>query len=205
MDLLAFQDVINKIDGVINAKVIVEKEDITEVHILANNLRSAKQIVRDVESSILASFDYRIDRRVISIAQIETDDHNSVKRIKIAGISMNSFDDLAECCVKLNYEDQEYSITEKGIRTMANRRKLVAECTIKAIEKILRQTSIFDVENVIVETNDKVDFVTVLVNMMIKSDEEIMIGSAIVRNDLYEAIAKATLDAINRRVQQISI
>ena len=205
MDFSTFQDVINKIDGVINSKVIVEKENVTEIHILANNLRSPKQIVRDVESSILASFDYRIDRRVISVAQIETDDHDSVKRIKISGISMNSFDDLAECCVKLRYEDQEYSVTASGIRTMANRRKLVADCTIKAIEKILRQTSIFDVEDVIVNVNDRVNFVTVLVNMIIKSDEEIMIGSAVVRNDIYEAVAKATLDAINRRVQQISI
>ena len=108
MDFSTFQDVINKIDGVINSKVIVEKEDVSEIHILANNLRSPKQIVRDVESSILASFDYRIDRRVISVAQIETDEHNSVRRIKISGISMNSFDNMAECCVKLSYEDQEY-------------------------------------------------------------------------------------------------
>jgi hypothetical protein len=81
MDFTAFQNLINKIDGVINSKIIVEKEDITEIHILANKLRSAKQIVRDVESCILASFDYRIDRRVVSIAQIETDDHDSIKRI----------------------------------------------------------------------------------------------------------------------------
>jgi hypothetical protein len=118
---------------------------------------------------------------------------------------MNSFDGLAECCVKLNYENQEYSVTANGIETMANRRKLVANCTIKAIEKIIKQTSIFDVENIIVNMNDKVNFVTVLIALIAKSGEEIMIGSAIVRKDVYEAIAKATLDAINRRVQQISI
>jgi hypothetical protein len=205
MDFSTFQDIINKIDGVINSKVIVEKEDITEIHILANNLRSPKQIVRDVESSILASFDYRIDRRVVSVAQIETDDHDSVKRIRISGISMNSFENLAECCVKLTYDDQEYSFTQTGIRTMANKRKLVADCTVKVIEKILKQTSLFDVEDVIVNTNSNSNFVIVFVNMIVKSDEEIMIGSAIVRNDINEAIAKATLDAINRRIQQISI
>ena len=205
MDFSIFQNVINKINGVINSKIIVEKEDITEIHILANKLRSPKQIVRDMESCILASFDYKIDRRLVSIAQIETDDHDSIERIKLCSISMNSFNDITECCLKLSYEDQEYSVTAKAIDTMANRRKLVATCTVKAIEKIIKQTSIFDIEDVIVNMNDKVNFVTVLVNLLVKSDEEIMIGSAIVRKDVYESIAKAALDAINRRIQQISI
>ena len=135
----------------------------------------------------------------------QTEDHNSIKRIKLSSIFMNSYNDLTECCLKLSYEDQEYSVTAKAIDTMANRRKLVATCTVKAIEKIIKQTSIFDIEDVIVNMNDKVNFVTVLVNLLVKSDEEIMIGSAIVRKDVYESIAKAALDAINRRIQQISI
>lgn len=139
----------------------------------------------------------------MNIARIETND--SIKRIKLSGILINSFNDLTECCLRLSYNDQEYSVIENDIDTIANRRKLVATCTVKTIEKIIKQTSIFDVEDVIVNMNDKVNFVTVLVNLLVKSDEEIMIGSAIVRNDVYESIAKAALDAINKKIQQISI
>ena len=38
--------------------------------------------------------------------------------------------------------------------------------------------------------------------MVINETEETMVGSAIVKNDSNEAIAKATLAAINRRVQK---
>ena len=74
-----FQEMINKINGVISTKIIHEDNDIQEMHILANTLRSPKQIVRDIESILLTSFDYRIDRKVISIAQIETDDCDPLK------------------------------------------------------------------------------------------------------------------------------
>jgi hypothetical protein len=40
--------------------------------------------------------------------------------------------------------------------------------------------------------------------MVIGDNEEVMVGSAIVKNDINEAIAKATLDAVNRRVQRNS-
>ena len=82
MDFGNFQEVINKIDGIINSKVVVDKNNITELHILANNLRAPKQIVRDIESILLATFDYRIDRKKISIAQIQTDDQEKLRRIK---------------------------------------------------------------------------------------------------------------------------
>jgi hypothetical protein len=204
MDILVIQETINKIDGVINTKVVSENDNIQEVHILANNLRAPKQIVRDIESSLLASFDYRIDRKVISIAQIQTDESKAIKRIKYDGISMNTSGNIVECSVKLVYEEQEYSASETSIKTADNKRRIVAASTIKVVEAILGHASLFDIQDVLVNTSRNTTIVSVIVNMVIGDNEEVMVGSAIVKNDINEAIAKATLDAVNRRVQRNS-
>lgn len=202
MDINVFEEMINKINGVISTKIIHQDNDIQEMHILANSLRAPKQIVRDIESILLTSFDYRIDRKVISIAQIETDDCDPIKRIKFGGISLDVQANMVECKVKLLYEEEEFFVTQVGIKTAANRKKIVAKATIDAVEKILGQAFIFDVQDVISTTNRDITFVSVLVNMVINESEETMVGSAIVRNDVNETIAKATLAAINRRVQK---
>jgi hypothetical protein len=172
------------------------------MHILANTLRAPKEIVRDIESILLTSFDYRIDRKVISIAQIETEDCDPIKRIKLGGISLDVQANMLECKVKLIYEEEEFFVSQVGIKTASNRKKIVAKATIDAIEKILGQIFIFDVQDVITTTNRDITFISVLVNMVINETEETMVGSAIVKNDVNEAIAKATLAAINRRVQK---
>ena len=202
MDFNVFEEMINKINGVISTKIIHQDNDIQEMHILANSLRAPKQIVRDIESILLTSFDYRIDRKVISIAQIETDDCDPIKRIKFGGISLDVQANMVECKVKLLYEEEEFFVTQVGIKTAANRKKIVAKATIDAVEKILGQAFIFDVQDVISTTNRDITFISVLVNMVINESEETMVGSAIVRNDVNETIAKATLAAINRRVQK---
>ena len=202
MDFNVFEEMINKINGVVSTKIIHQDNDIQEMHILANSLRAPKQIVRDIESILLTSFDYRIDRKVISIAQIETDDCDPIKRIKFGGISLDIQGNMVECKVKLMYEEEEFFVTQVGIKTAANRKKIVAKATIDAVEKILGQTFIFDVQDVLSTTNRDITFISVLVNMVINETEETMVGSAIVRNDINEAIAKATLAAINRRVQK---
>lgn len=202
MDFSVFQDVISKIDGIINVKIIHENDSIRELHILANKLRSPKQIVRDIESSLIASFDYRIDRKVISIAQIETDDLKTINRILFDGIAVGSTSNTFECTVNLSYDEEDYSVSLSGIRTVAKSRKLVAEATIKVVEKILGQASLFDIQDVIITNNRETTFVSVLVNIIFNGQEETMVGSVVVKSDLNEAIVKATLDAVNRRVQK---
>lgn len=201
MNFSSFYEVINKIDGVTHVKLIYDNDSLQEMHILASTLRSPKQIVRDVESALLAVFDYRIDRKVISIAQIDTGDYKDIKRIRYEGISVETKDQRVECKIRLNYEDEEYLASESAVKTALNRRKVVAKATVLAVEKILGQSSIFDIQDVLVSTSRDITFVTIIVNMIMDENEEVMIGAAIVKNDINEAIAKATLDAVNRRIQ----
>ena len=202
MDFISFEDVITKIQGVTHAKVVYNNEELEEVHIIANTIRSPKQIVRDIESALLAIFNYRIDRKLISIAQIDTGETKSIKRIRYEGISLDIKDNNVECEVRLIMNDDEYKSTETAIGTSVNRRKVVAKATISAIEDIIGKPFIFDVEDIVINSIREISYVTVIINMINNTAEEVLIGTAIIRNDMNEAIAKATLDAINRRIEK---
>lgn len=208
MDFNSFEDVIKRIDSVLHVKIVANESetDLSEIHVLSNNHRAPKQIVRDIESSLLAAFDYRIDRRTLSIAQIETDEPSRIiKRIRFDGLSFKNSGNYAECSVKLIFEDEEFESTQSGIKTASNTKKIVAEAAIKAVEKILGQGMLFDIQDVIITDGRDVSFVSVLVNVVISGIEETLVGSSIIKNDLNEAIVKAALGAINRRIEKSSI
>lgn len=204
MDFLLFKDTIDKIEGVMNSKIVSQGNELNEIHILASNVRSAKQIVRDVETAIITIYDYKVDRKIISIAQIDSDYDDKLKRIKFEGITLTTKDNTAECTVTLIYDEEVYEVTQSGIRTTSNSRRLVADTTLKVVEKILGQASLFDTQEVLIQASGEIQFTVVLVNMLIQGNEETVVGSAIIKNDVNEAITKATLGAINRRVQKSS-
>lgn len=202
MDFASIRDMIAKIEGVLNVKVVNENDELLEVHILANSLRAPKQIVRDIESALLAAFDYRIDRKIISIAQIQTEDNDPIRRVRYSGIDFKTEGSALECSVRLTHDGEEYEEPVTLVKTVANAKRIVAEAAIKTIEKILGQAYLFSVEDVISSTSRNITYITVIVSMVIDDREELMIGSAIVKNDINEAIAKAALDAVNRRIQR---
>jgi len=202
MEFASIRDMIAKIEGVLNVKVVNENDELLEVHILANSLRAPKQIVRDIESALLAAFDYRIDRKIISIAQIQTEDNDPIRRVRYSGIDFKTEGSALECSVRLTHDGEEYEEPVTLVKTVANAKRIVAEAAIKTIEKILGQAYLFSVEDVISSASRNITYITVIVSMVIDDREELMIGSAIVKNDINEAIAKAALDAVNRRIQR---
>lgn len=199
-----YENIIKKIDGIINVKIIEEDNHIKEVHILANRMRSPKQIVRDIESCLIATYGFRIDRKLLSIAQIQTDENLKIRRIKLDGISIKIEENVAECTVKLDSEGNTYAITELGVKTLSSRYKLIAKSTIKAVEKIIGHAIMFDIQDVIVNKSTDVAYANVFVNMFSKGNEELLIGASIDKNDINVAICKATLDAINRKIEKSS-
>ncbi|WDC85407.1 hypothetical protein PL321_08755 [Caloramator sp. mosi_1] len=204
MDVLSIQDIINKIEGVIKSKVVKDNNEISEVHILANTLKSPKQILRDIESALYAMFDIKIDRNKISIAVIQSEDVISNKRVKFNSVQLKNQLNTLECSVTLIYDDNEYTVEDVAINTSINKKKLVSKTTLKAVETILGQEYIFDVQDVLINTSNDISVVTVIVNALLYGTEEVLVGSALVKNDVNETIARATLDAINRVIQKIT-
>lgn len=202
MDIFAVQDTVNKIEGVIRSKIVRENGEITELHVLANNSRSPKQISRDIESALYAMYDIKVDRNKISIAVIQSEDVISTKRVKFNSVQLKNQLNTIECSVSLLYDDNEYTVEDVAINTSINRKKLVSKATLKAVETLLGQEYIFDVQDVLINTSGDISVVTVIVNVLLAGSEEILVGSALVKNDVNESISRATLDAINRVIKR---
>lgn len=202
MEYMDFEDIICKIDGVTKCKIVSSGDELNEIHVLAGSSRSPKQISRDIETALLTLKDYKVDRKIISIAQINTDLEQRVGRVKLEGISLTSFENTVKCEVSLDYEEETYQVVETGLKSSAIKKNIVARSTLKAVEKILGQENLFDVMNVFVTHFGDISFVSVLVTMVLNNSEETMVGASIVKDDINESIAKASLDAINRIIQK---
>ena len=64
------ENLLQSLESVLSARVIVSPVgEITEVHVLANSGTGPKQVVRNVESALLAHLGIKVDHRKISVAQ----------------------------------------------------------------------------------------------------------------------------------------
>lgn len=203
MDISCIEEFLNNIEGIESCKIVGKGDEMVEIHVLSDSTRSPKQISRDVESAIMTHFGIRIDRKIISIVQLKDTENRFTSRIKFAGVSLSSNGNAVEVEAKLLFEEREYIAKQIGVNTVPNRNRLVAEATLKALEEIIGQAYIMYTNDVIVNCINDYKVVTVMVTFKLSNSEELLAGAAVVKNDVNEAIARAALDAVNRRVKGI--
>ncbi len=72
-DVLELEKELCRLPEISAARVVTDEGGRpTEVHILADTTKHAKQVVRDVQSVALASFGIELDRRIVSVVQLGT-------------------------------------------------------------------------------------------------------------------------------------
>ena len=65
-----WKSLISRLPGVLGVEFTLTDGVVREVHVLSDQSRGPKQIVRDVQSAMLAKFQVELDHRIISVAQI---------------------------------------------------------------------------------------------------------------------------------------
>src|SRR5256886_6014744 len=64
------ENLITSLTGVLSARVVVTPlGEVSEIHVLTTNDQQAKQVVRNIESALMAQLGMKIDHRKISVAQ----------------------------------------------------------------------------------------------------------------------------------------
>jgi hypothetical protein len=191
------------------AAVRVVTDDLSrpvEVHVLAHTGKHAKQVVRDVQSVALASFNLEIDRRIVSVVQLapngESDTASTAPRaprVRVLGIQASTVDLRMSIRVTLEADEQATGYAE-GAAAPTIRPRLVAVATLDALRQLEDLASTFDVvgaEITRVGTQDVALVTLVAVEMPL---ERHLAGSAIVHHSPDDAIVRAVLDAANRRL-----
>lgn len=200
-------DIICRLPSVINADFVIGDDGHpTELHVLADDRRAAKQISRDIQSALAAKFSVTIDHKIISVAQIPAVPEPQPARIIYSGLDVCHSAAGYSATVTLQFNKKTVSGRAKGEFSHLGRTTAVASATAEALNAIfgLRfRASIEDIRTVELSGNRAT---IVSVQLLTGShDRELLVGCCYERGDSDIAVVRSTLDAINRRAMLLEI
>jgi hypothetical protein len=91
--------------------------------------------------------------------------------------------------------------TARSVPTRRGVWRAVAEATVGALEQLTGDHLRADVDRVVVHSHDDAPMATVVVTVLSDRGEETLLGASLLRDDPEAAVMRATLDALNRRVE----
>ena len=177
---------------------------ISAIHIVSSTRRSPKQIVRDVESVLLADFDIKIDHRKVSIARVEDrgePKHERPQRPRL--ITITSATSGGKGSVEVVLERAGLTVTGEasGVSDGGGGIRLVAHATLRALEKMVGQDASFELLDVVRIRSGERQAVVVLANLVSSSQVRSLAGCVQFDEDERRATALAALDASNRIIE----
>ena len=199
---------------------IVENEDAepVEVHVLANTGKPAKQVARDIQSVALTSFGIDLDRRIISVVQLSGngDAHGGTQdvgagpsagpssRLQLAAVESRTSARRTAVRITLTQGDEEAIGTAEGSASLSARVRLVAAATLDALQQLEVSAQSLELDASAVTHVGAEEVVAVTLVTVDGPHEQRLVGSAIVVRQLDDAVARAVLDATNRRLSHIT-
>jgi hypothetical protein len=200
------EELIRKVRGVLAVRVVQnDQRQIDEIHAVGSPDRSAKQMVRDIESILYVRGGIRLDHRKISLVQIaDTSMPATTVRVQLLEVA-----DIAEAqppamSVTIAVGDRHI----QGIgRARANRDTsaewLVAQATANALDQLIGVLGQLHVENLQRQSFGALQVYLAHLTLTVDDGIETLLGVSVVRDDESSAVARAVLDAVNRRLQRL--
>lgn len=191
---------INLLESVTSAKVLSIGSEIDEIHVVAPRDRSPKKIVRDIESLLLVRFGIRIDHRCISIVQMDHMPASYLQNLRpqIENVTREN----NSVSVSLTMGDR-LILGHSELRQDYPESTIVARAVVHAVEQLLQTPGVLTVLKTQVVEMNEYRTVLVLVRWVFADQHELLLGASILYADLLETAARATLDAVNRRLVRI--
>lgn len=126
--------------------------------------------------------------------------HRSAWRPTIRDLNSRNDGTLVSVTARLELEGRIVAGDAAGAPTARGLRRAIADATVRAVGALTRSPLRAQVDRVSVDGSDPAS-VSVVVSLLSGRGEELLLGAAIVRDDVEHAIMRATLDALNRRVE----
>jgi hypothetical protein len=205
------EELISSLGGVLSARIVAGRGgEIDEVHVLTNASVQPKQVVRNVESALMAQLGLKIDHRKISVAQTAEMKPISVleKEAVTEAASRRKliFMDLViesprprrvSVKVLLRSGAVELEGLEEGVDEARSRVQMAARATVKALERELEDGGVV-LEGVrVVDAFDR-KIVLAAVHGVGGRSSQLLVGTCEVRESTEQAAVLAVLDATNR-------
>jgi hypothetical protein len=202
--LAEYEEAIRQVRGVTAARVVADSRGaISEIHVLAGPGRGPKQIVRDIESSLMAQFGLSVDHKKISVAQVDETAAPLMSwgtgRIRLLNVSYTVTSTEAEAEVEVEFDDVVHRGRACGPVSTVNRLRVTAEATLRAVGEYLDSDRRFALDDVSVIDLRWRKVVLTMLSLLAPGGEEVLIGTSLLRANEAEAVARSVLDALNRR------
>lgn len=193
---------IEKLEEVVSCKFVLDdKEEIEELHIVSNGRRSPKQISRDIQSILIASYGIYIDYKKISIAEIpDLSLRKASQRLIVDKVSYEEKSSRISITVGLENNGQRYDSTSEGANISSNIDKMVAEATMDAIKKAHDLEDILILEDIKTINLTRTQVVVVVITCLLNNNQKSLCGSSVIEENSKMAVVRAVLDATNRYI-----
>ena len=207
------ENLLTSLEGVLSARVVTTPlGEVSEIHILAQSGLQPKQIVRNIESALLAQLGLKIDHRKISVAQTaEVRPLEALERDMVKERSMQRgllFESIGvspgrphriSIKVSLSFDGQTEMAEEEASDTPRSRVEGAARATTMVLDKLLKDNSVALEGARIIEAFDR-QFVFAGVQGLGGRESILLTGSAEIKESSERAAVFAVLDATNRWV-----
>jgi len=208
------ENLITGLTGVLSARVVATPlGEVSEVHVLTKSDMAPKQVVRNIESALMAQLGFKIDHRKISVAQ--TADVRPIEALQEEAISERAkrrvvvFKNLevrpserpqrVQVRVKLAFGEKESQADEVGTDTARNRVEAAARAAATCLDDLLPDNSIALEGAQIIDAFDR-KFVLVAVHGLGGREAQLLTGTCEIRESPERSAVLAVLDATNRWV-----
>lgn len=206
------ENLLTSLEGVLSARVVTTPlGEVSEVHVLAQAGLQPKQLVRNIESALLAQLGLKIDHRKISIAQTaEVRPIDVVEKGAVRDRAMKRaalFEALAvapgkrphrvSIQVSLSFAGRTGTAEEETSDTPRSKVEGAARAAISVLDQLLSDHSVALEGAKILEAFDR-QFVLVAVQGLGGREAVLLIGTAEIKESAERAAVFAVLDATNR-------
>jgi hypothetical protein len=197
------QRAIEQVKGVVAARIVLDEvQQIAEIHLVGAASRRPKQIVRDVESLLFAQYGIRLDYRKISVAQLDAPNVSPLaSRLRFVEAQPDPRAlDRVQVLLQNDGRMFQGTATHSASVTGQEPAEAVAQATMGAVQQAIgdvAQLSFGSAHNIV--TRDE-SVALVVVHAATSEGSECLTGTCVVRGNPLAAVAKATLDAVNRRL-----
>lgn len=224
------ESLLRTLPAIASAKVLRDADGVVrDVHILATTDLGPKQIVRNVESALLARYGVRLDHRAISVAQSATarvaEAARSPAPAPAAAAAQPAavitaapapgrgiyFEDVEvrrsrsaglACTVTLRSGADTHTGEASGVETARARGDLAATAAVRALSPLLSDGVTLAFESCMIVAAADREFAFVVVSGRSGRETTILSGSCEVRDGVETAAALAVLDATERWMER---
>ena len=208
------ENLITALTGVLSARVVVTPlGEVSEVHVLTRSDIQPKQVVRNIESALMAQLGFKIDHRKISVAQTadvrpiealhnEAINERAKRRVVVfRGMEVRPADRPQRVLVrvKLAFGEREASAEELGTDTLRNRVEAAARAAAACLDELIPDNSIALEGASMLDAFDR-KFVLVAVHGLGGREAQLLVGTCEIRESAERSAVLAVLDATNRWV-----